>query len=37
MVLDAVLQNSQHYKVWIKSQVEQSTEWSGALPNIWVL
>ena len=32
MVLDAVLLNTQHYKVRIKGKVEQSREWSGALP-----
>ena len=33
MVLDAALLNTQHYKVWIKSKVEQSRERSSALPN----
>ena len=32
MVLDAVLLNTQHYKVRIKSKVEQSKEWSDASP-----
>ena len=32
MVLDAALLNSQHYKVRIKGKVEQSREWSSALP-----
>ena len=32
MVLDAALLNTQHYKVRIKGQVEQSREWSSALP-----
>ena len=32
MVLDASLLNTQHYKVWIKGKVEQSWEWSNALP-----
>ena len=32
MVLDAALLNPQHYKVQIKSKVEQSREWSSALP-----
>ena len=32
MVLDATLLNTQHYKVWIKGKVEQSREWSSALP-----
>ena len=31
MVLDAILRNIQHYKVRIKSKVEQSREWSNAL------
>ena len=33
MVLDATLLNTQHYKVRIKGKVEQSWEWSSALPN----
>ena len=32
MVLDATLLNTQHYKVRIKGKVEQSREWSSALP-----
>ena len=32
MVPDAALLNTQHYKVRIKSKVEQSREWSSALP-----
>ena len=32
MVLDATLLNTQHYKVRIKSKVEQSRERSSALP-----
>ena len=32
MVLHAALLNTRHYKVHIKSKVEQSTEWSGVLP-----
>ena len=31
MVLDAALLNTQHYKVRIKSKVEQSREWCSAL------
>ena len=31
-VLDATLLSTQHYKVRIKSKVEQSWEWSSALP-----
>ena len=37
MVLDPALLNTQHYKVGIKSKVEQSREWSCALPYTWVL
>ena len=33
MVLDAVLHNTQHYKVRIKGKVEQSREWISALPS----
>ena len=33
MVLDTSLLNTQHYKVRIKSKVEQSRERSSALPN----
>ena len=32
MVRDATLFNTQHYKVRIKGKVEQSREWSSALP-----
>ena len=32
MVLDATLINTQHYKVRIKDKVEQSWEWSSAIP-----
>ena len=32
MVLDATLLNTQHYKVKIKSKMEQPKEWSSALP-----
>ena len=32
MLLDAAFLNTQHYKVWIKGEVEQSREWSIALP-----
>ena len=32
MVLDAVLLNTQHYKVRINGKEEQSREWSNALP-----
>ena len=32
MVLDAALLKTQHYKVRIKGKVEQSREWSSALP-----
>ena len=32
MVLDVALLNTQHYKVRIKSKVEQSWEWSSILP-----
>ena len=37
IVLDAVLLNTQHYKVRIKSKVEQYREWSSALPytSVW--
>ena len=37
MVLDAALLSTQHYKVRIKGKVEQSSEWSGALPytSVW--
>ena len=36
MVLDAALPSTQHYKPRIKSKVEQSREWSSALPYISV-
>ena len=32
MVFDVALQNTQYYKVRIKSKVEQSREWCSALP-----
>ena len=32
MVLDVALLSTQHYKVGIKGRVEQSREWSSALP-----
>ena len=32
MRLDAAFLNTQHYKVSIKSKVEQSREWSSAHP-----
>ena len=32
MVLDTSLLNTQQYKVHIEGQVEQSREWSSALP-----
>ena len=32
LVLDTVLFNTQQYKVSIKGKVEQSWEWSSALP-----
>ena len=32
MILDTALFNTQHYKVRIKSKVEQSREWSSTLP-----
>ena len=31
-VFDSALLNTQHYKVRIKGKVEQSREWSSALP-----
>ena len=37
MVLDAVFLNTQHYKVRIEGKVEQSREWSSALPYTLVL
>ena len=36
MVLDSALLSTQHYKVRIKGKVEQSREWSSALPNTTV-
>ena len=36
MVLGATLLDTQHYKVWIKSKVEQSSEWSSTLPDTLV-
>ena len=32
MVLDPILLNTQHYKVWIKGKVEQSREMISAFP-----
>ena len=32
MILDATLRNTQQYKVRIQGKVEQSREWSRALP-----
>ena len=32
MVLDAALLNTEHYNIRIKRKVEQSREWSSALP-----
>ena len=32
MVIDTSLLNTQQYKVHIKGKVEQSREWSSALP-----
>ena len=32
MLPDTSLLNTQHYKVWIKGKVEQSREYSSALP-----
>ena len=37
MVLDALLFNTQYYKVRIKDKVEQSREWSSTLPYTSVL
>ena len=37
MVLDTSLLNTQHYKVRVKGKVEQSREWSNALPCASVL
>ena len=36
LVLDAVLLNTQIYKVRIKGKLEQSSKWSSALPNTLV-
>ena len=36
MVLDTSLLSTQHYKVRIKGKVEQSREWSSALPYLSV-
>ena len=36
MELDTTLLNTQHYKVRFKGKVEQSWEWSSALPNTLV-
>ena len=37
MVLGAILLNTQHYKVRIKGEVDQSGEWSSALlyTSVW--
>ena len=35
MVLDVTLLNTPHYKVRIKGKVDQSKEWSSALPTPW--
>ena len=37
IVLDAALLNTQYYKVWIKSKVEQSREWNRTLPHLGVV
>ena len=37
MVFDSSLLNTQHYKVWVKSKVEQYSEWSCAFPNTSLL
>ena len=37
MVPDAALLNTQHYKVRIQGKLEQSREWSSALPYTSVL
>ena len=34
LVFDAASLNTQHYKVQVKGKVEQSREWSSALPYI---
>ena len=36
MILDVTWVNTQRYKIRIKGKVEQSREWSSALPNISV-
>ena len=36
MVLDATFLNAQHYKVRIKDKIEQSREWSSAVPHTLV-
>ena len=36
MVLDASLLNTQHYKVKIEGEEEQSREWSSILPDTLV-
>ena len=36
IVLDTALLNTQHYKLRIKSKVEQSREWSSTIPYISV-
>ena len=36
LVLDTFLLNTQHYKVWIKGKVEQSSKKSSTLPNTLV-
>ena len=36
MVLDAALFNTQHFKVRILGKLEQSREWSSAIPSISV-
>ena len=36
MILDAALLNTQHYKIKIKGKLEQSREWSSALPYTFV-
>ena len=36
MLLDTSLLNTQHYKVRLKGKVEQSREWTSALPYMLV-
>ena len=36
MVVDVTLLKTQHYKIRIMGKVEQSREWSSALPNTLV-